>query len=66
MNLKQLSNVLLYLGVGVIMFALIYMIINQSEADKFINTWMMSMITGVLFVTWSVISLFISKKITKK
>lgn len=66
MNLKQLSSVLLYLGVGVIMFALIYMIINLSEADKFINTWMMSMITGVLFVTWSVISLFISKKITKK
>ena len=66
MNLKQLSSVLLYLGVGVIMFALIYMIINLSEADKFINTWMMSMITGVLFITWSVISLFISKKITKK
>ena len=62
MNIKQLISVLLYSGVAVIMLALIYMIINLSDADKFIHTWLICMITGVLFTLWGAIPLYLNKK----
>jgi formate-dependent nitrite reductase membrane component NrfD len=65
MNQKKLSNFFIGLGVVIIMISLIYMIINLSNADNFINTWMTFMITGVSSVLWGVISLYLSKKLVR-
>ncbi|GHV17825.1 hypothetical protein FACS1894169_13650 [Bacteroidia bacterium] len=62
MNQKKLGNFLIGLGVAIIMISLIYMIINLSNADNFINTWMAFMVAGTSSVFWGAISLFLKKK----
>lgn len=62
MNQKKISSFFIGLGVVIIMISLVYMIINLSNADSFINKWTAFMITGVSSVLWGVISLYLRKK----
>lgn len=47
------SNSLLYLGVLVLIIALIYMIANLAKADTIISIWLPFMIAGVFMVFMS-------------
>lgn len=47
------SNSLLYLGVLVLIIALIYMIVNSAKADTIISIWLPFMIAGVFMVFMS-------------
>lgn len=47
------SNSLLYLGVVVLLIALIYMIANLAKADTIISIWLPFMIAGVFMVFMS-------------
>ena len=47
------SNSLLYLGVLVLIIALIYMIVNSAKADTIISIWLPFMIAGVFMVLMS-------------
>lgn len=62
MTLRKLGKFLLSLGVAIIMISLIYMIINLSDADNFINTWFAFMVVGILSAFWGAASLFIKIK----
>lgn len=62
MNLKSAGNFFLWFGVAIILISLIYMIVNLTDADNFINKWMVVMVAGVSSVFWGAVSLFIRKK----
>ncbi|MBB4044987.1 hypothetical protein GGR06_002789 [Bacteroides reticulotermitis] len=59
------GNVIQYLGIGIILISLIYMIMNLSNADCFITKWFLSIITGVSLSIWGTVSLMIGKKQNK-
>ncbi len=59
------GNVIQYLGIGIILISLIYMIMNLSNADYFITKWFLSIITGVSLSIWGTVSLMIGKKQNK-
>ena len=47
------SLTLMFLGVIVLLFSVIYMISHFEKADSIINIWMLFMIIGCSFVFWS-------------
>lgn len=47
--LKLTSSIIFYSGLIIVMVSLLYMIINLSEADNFIDIWKTFMIIGVAF-----------------
>lgn len=59
------GNVIQYLGIGIILISLIYMIMNLSNADYFITKWFLFIIAGVSLSIWGTISLMIGKKQNK-
>jgi uncharacterized membrane protein len=62
---KTVSQSMLYLGAFVIIFGLIYMMLNLPESDSIIFTWIPFMITGVALVVMSQL-IKGSKKIKKE
>lgn len=62
MNLKCIGYLFHYLGISVIMISVIYMILNLSNADYFINKWIVSMIAGTSLSLCGTISLLMKKK----
>lgn len=49
------SKILLYSGVVIVMFAVIYMLVNMDKADSFLAIWTASMIAGVGFMLLSLL-----------
>lgn len=61
-SFSVISKALLYSGIAVLMSALIYMIINITKADSFVNTWIAFMAVGVYAVFMSVLISRINRK----
>ena len=47
------SKLMLYLGIFIMISALIYMIVNMTKADSIISVWLPFMIAGVFLVFMS-------------
>jgi len=56
------SNIILYVGIGIIMISLIYLIMNFQNADDFITKWILSIFIGVSFTFWGTVSGIIKRK----
>lgn len=61
MNFKLIGYFFFYLGIFILMISLIYMILNLSHADYFINKWISSMIAGTSLSLWCTIFLLMRK-----
>jgi len=59
------GNILFYSGIGIMMISIIYMIMNLSTADYFINKWLVAMIAGISFAFWGKIYPVIKRKQNK-
>jgi len=65
-NSNKINNAILFLGVAILIFALIFMVFNFVHADSIVMVWLPFMIAGVVLVLMSQLTGHFFNKVNPK